>query len=41
MVPMAIPTVGGMLIQIMTIFVVPVLQAYWRETVVKKNSNEA
>ncbi|MUP47372.1 efflux RND transporter permease subunit [Gramella sp. BOM4] len=38
MVPMAIPIVGGMIIQIMTIFVVPVLQAYWRETVVKKNS---
>lgn len=36
MVPMAIPIVGGMTIQIMTIFVVPVLQAYWRETVVKK-----
>ena len=31
MVPMAIPIVGGMVIQIMTIFVVPVLQAYWRE----------
>lgn len=37
MVPMAIPIVGGMIIQIMTIFVVPVLQAYWRESVVKKN----
>lgn len=37
MVPMAIPIVGGMVIQVMTIFVVPVLQAYWRETVVKKN----
>lgn len=37
MVPMAIPIVGGMIIQIMTIFVVPVLQAYWRETVVKKH----
>lgn len=35
MVPMAIPIVGGMIIQIMTIFVVPVLQAYWRESVVK------
>lgn len=34
MVPMAIPIVGGMIIQIMTIFVVPVLQAYWRESVV-------
>jgi len=31
MVPMAIPIVGGMVIQIMTIFVVPVLQAIWRE----------
>ncbi|HET8809975.1 MAG TPA: efflux RND transporter permease subunit, partial [Flavobacteriaceae bacterium] len=38
MLPMAIPIVGGMTIQIMTIFVVPVLQAYWRETVVKKSS---
>lgn len=36
MVPMAIPIVGGMLIQIMTIFVVPVLQAIWRETEVRK-----
>ena len=39
MVPMAIPIVGGMLIQIMTIFVVPILQAYWRETVVKRNGD--
>lgn len=38
MVPMAIPIVGGMVIQIMTIFVVPVLQAYWRESVVKAPS---
>ena len=38
MVPMAIPIVGGMVIQIMTIFVVPVLQAYWRETVVNSHS---
>ena len=37
MVPMAIPTFGGMTIQIMTIFVVPVLQAIWRERVVSKN----
>ncbi|WP_340077725.1 efflux RND transporter permease subunit [Leptobacterium sp. I13] len=36
MVPMAIPTVGGMTIQLMTMFVVPVLQAYWRETILKK-----
>ena len=39
MVPMAIPIVGGMIIQIMTIFVVPVLQAYWRESVVKNSEN--
>ncbi len=38
MVPMAIPTFGGMTIQIMTMFVVPVLQAFWRETVVKKET---
>lgn len=37
MVPMAIPIVGGMIIQIMTIFVVPILQAFWRESVVKRN----
>lgn len=38
MAPMAIPTFGGMAIQLMTIFVVPVLQALWRESVVKKES---
>jgi len=31
MIPMAIPTFGGMFIQSMTMFVVPVLQAMWRE----------
>jgi Cu(I)/Ag(I) efflux system membrane protein CusA/SilA len=31
MVPMAIPTFGGMLIQCMTMFIVPVLQCWWRE----------
>ena len=36
MVPMAIPTFGGMTIQLMTMFVVPVLQAYWREGVVRR-----
>lgn len=36
MVPMAIPGFGGMIIQLMTIFVVPVLQAAWRESVVKR-----
>jgi copper/silver efflux system protein len=37
MVPMAIPTFGGMIIQVMTIFVVPMFQAMWRENAVKKN----
>jgi Cu(I)/Ag(I) efflux system membrane protein CusA/SilA len=36
MVPMAIPTFGGMVIQTMTIFVVPVFQAIWRERSVRK-----
>lgn len=36
MVPMAIPTFGGMIIQIMTMYVVPVLQCVWREREVKK-----
>jgi len=31
MIPMAIPTFGGMLLQVMTMFVVPVFQAIWRE----------
>jgi Cu(I)/Ag(I) efflux system membrane protein CusA/SilA len=35
MVPMAIPTFGGMIIQVMTVFVVPVFQAMWRERAVK------
>ena len=35
MVPMAIPTFGGMIIQVMTIFVVPLFQAMWREHSVK------
>jgi Cu(I)/Ag(I) efflux system membrane protein CusA/SilA len=34
MVPMAIPAFGGMIIQVMTIFVVPVFQAMWRERAV-------
>ena len=38
MVPMAIPTFGGMLIQTMTMFIVPVLQCWWRES--KETSNE-
>jgi len=37
MVPMAIPTVGGMLIATLTIFVVPVLYSMWQEKIVKRN----
>ncbi|MDR1492918.1 MAG: efflux RND transporter permease subunit [Planctomycetaceae bacterium] len=36
MIPMAIPTFGGMLIQSMTMFVVPVLQCWWRESAIRK-----
>jgi Cu(I)/Ag(I) efflux system membrane protein CusA/SilA len=31
MIPMAIPMFGGMVIQVMTVYVVPVFQAMWRE----------
>ena len=41
MVPMAIPTFGGMLIQSMTMFVVPVFQCWWREGVVKREAKKA
>jgi len=37
MVPMAIPTFGGMIIQVMTIFVVPLFQAIWREGEINRN----
>ncbi len=36
MIPMAIPTFGGMLIQSMTMFVVPVFQCWWREYAIRK-----
>jgi Cu(I)/Ag(I) efflux system membrane protein CusA/SilA len=35
MIPMAIPMFGGMIIQVMTVFVVPLFQAMWREHAVK------
>ena len=35
MVPMSIPTFGGMMIQTMTMFVVPVLQCWWRENALR------
>ncbi len=37
MIPMAIPMFGGMVIQVMTVFVVPVFQAIWREREVENN----
>ncbi|HPQ09273.1 MAG TPA: efflux RND transporter permease subunit [Bacteroidia bacterium] len=37
MIPIAIPTFGGMVIQMMTMFVVPVLQALWRELAIKNS----
>jgi len=37
---MAIPTFGGMIIQVMTIFVVPLFQAIWRERDVKRRLRE-
>lgn len=40
MIPMAIPAFGGMLIQSMTMFVVPVLQCWWREGVVKREEKK-
>ena len=36
MVPMAIPMFGGMIIQVMTIFVVPLFQSIWRENEVRR-----
>ena len=41
MVPMAIPTFGGMIIQIMTMFVVPILQCFWREGEIKKSTSKS
>jgi Cu(I)/Ag(I) efflux system membrane protein CusA/SilA len=37
MVPMAIPSFGGMILQVMTMFVVPVLYSMWQEKKVKKS----
>ncbi len=40
MVPMAIPTFGGMIIQVITMFVVPVLYCWWQESQLKRQDNE-
>ncbi len=41
MVPMAIPAFGGMVIQVMTVFVVPLFQAIWRENALKHQTLES
>ncbi len=41
MIPMAIPMFGGMVIQVMTVFVVPMFQAMWREGAVTRHSKLA
>ena len=40
MIPMAIPTVGGMLVQIITLFVIPVLYAMWKERKISNTTKE-
>lgn len=40
MVPMAIPTVGGMLIATLSIFVVPVLYSMWQENKLKREEQK-
>ena len=39
-IPMAIPTFGGMLLQVMTMFVVPVLYSMWKERKFKKEQKQ-
>jgi len=41
MAPMAIPAFGGMVIQVMTVFVVPLFQAIWREGAVTRAARKA
>ena len=40
MIPMAIPMFGGMVIQVMTVFVVPLFQSMWRETAIQKQPGQ-
>jgi len=37
LVPMAIPTFGGMILQVLTVFLVPVLYSIWQERAILKN----
>lgn len=38
MIPMAIPSFGGMMIELLTIFMVPILYSLWKEFQINKNS---
>jgi Cu(I)/Ag(I) efflux system membrane protein CusA/SilA len=40
MIPMSIPIFGGMLIQSMTMFIVPILQCWWREGAIRKKEKQ-
>jgi Cu(I)/Ag(I) efflux system membrane protein CusA/SilA len=40
MVPMAIPAFGGMMLQSISVFIVPVLYSMWQESRVKHKGNE-
>jgi Cu(I)/Ag(I) efflux system membrane protein CusA/SilA len=40
MIPMAIPSFGGMLIALITLFVVPVLYSWKEEIILKRSNNE-
>lgn len=40
MIPMSIPAFGGMLIQSMTMFIVPILQCWWREGAIRKREKK-
>ncbi len=40
MVPMAIPTFGGMIIQVMTMFIVPTLYCMWQEGKLKRSNKK-
>jgi Cu(I)/Ag(I) efflux system membrane protein CusA/SilA len=39
MIPMAIPSVGGMILEITTVFLVPTLYCWWAERKLRKNSD--
>ncbi|NVK50782.1 MAG: efflux RND transporter permease subunit, partial [Cyclobacteriaceae bacterium] len=40
MIPMAIPSVGGMVLEITTVFIVPTLYCWWAERKLKSNSQD-